>query len=548
MTSLFALRALLFAGELLTGSTLVTVLAWGLAAQKNASARHLVWVSAFGALLLLPVLMAVVPSPLRILLPAEAQDIPLQALNGSMRAVVLPDSATNGISLDARNVALLLAALWLVGVLLLALRFAAAGLCLAALRRRSRPFALPPEELPRIASSRRECELRLSDSETGPITWGVFRPVILLPRTAVFWQRERMSAVLLHELAHIRRRDGLAQALSHAVCALYWPNPLVWMAARRLRREAEIAADDAALISGLKPSRYAGELLQLAAEFRSRRPAFSLSLFMAERSALEARVESVLAPNALRTGTTATDVVQACSLGIVAAAVVAFACPSLALAQVSTPATPLAQTAPPAPPAPPTPPAPPIPEIPAPPAPPEPPAAPVQTAAGQVAVVQADRRERISRKCLHAAIERAMREARVAIAHAQIDKAAVKANEEAMRAVGEEQPEIATATARAKRELREAMARARPEFERAIAEARAGEAAARVAQVAAPQIDAAVNAALATARDELAKANIDAKIDARVDEALKRAEIRIEAIHPRFELRDAPAQAAPGSD
>ena len=108
--------------------------------------------------------------------------------------------------------------------------------------------------------------------------------------------------MLLHELAHIRRRDSLANALSHAACALYWPNPLVWIAAARLRREAEIAADDAVINAGIRPSTYASELLALAQEFRARQTAFAgMAFFMAQPSSLEARVESVFThPNSVR--------------------------------------------------------------------------------------------------------------------------------------------------------------------------------------------------------------------------------------------------------
>jgi hypothetical protein len=208
-----------------------------------------------------------------------------------------------------------------------ALRLAIAMACLASLKRRSRPHALAPEHEPNVAASAQECELRLSDRDTGPISWGIFRPVILLPKSAISWPRERLHAVLLQELAHIRRRDSFVQALSHAACAFYWPNPLVWLAAKKLRSEAELAADDAAISAGLKPSDYAGELLRLAHEFRAQNSALtSVAFFMASPSALEERVESVLSPNQIRSGVTTMDVLKITSVGLVAAAAIAFAC------------------------------------------------------------------------------------------------------------------------------------------------------------------------------------------------------------------------------
>ena len=552
MTPLFALRTLLFAGELLAGSTIIMSSAWLLASQKRASARHLAWTGAFGAVLILPLLAAIVPSPLRILLPAPPEAIPVQSLSEAASAATLPLPADSGITLDPANIALMLGGVWLLGIVVLALRFAVSAFCLAALRRRSRPFALAPEDLPRIAATRRECELRLSGSESGPITWGVFFPVILLPRNAVFWPRERLHAVLLHELAHIRRRDSLVQVLSLFVCTLYWPNPLVWLGARALRRDAEMAADDAALCAGVKPSTYAGELLALAAEFRTRAPAVSaLSLFMAAPSSLEARVESVLEPSTLRTGVTNMDVIRITALGLVAAGAVAFACPSLAQDTQAMPPSvdtaPLPPVAPPAPPAAGTPPAPEAPAAPEAPVAPAPPSS--DDVAANSAHIHVHGLTRADRARIHNAIVRAQREAREAVARAkpEIDRAIAQARtgEEAMRAVREAQPQINAAVTRATREAQEAMERAKPEIAQAIEDAKISEHAAEAVRAAEPSIDAAmdqamakydsrkvrmqVDQALAQAREEIARAHIDAKIEDRVNKALERAERKLEA-------------------
>ena len=195
MSSFFALRALLFAGELLAGSMLIMLLAWAATTQKAASARHLIWTGAFSAVLLLPVLAVAVSSPLRILLPAPQAFRLTQTLQDATVAVMPPSAATSGISLDPSTIVLALGTLWLIGVSALALRFAIGMLCLAALKRRSRLYAVPPDNLPKVAATRRECELRLSDSEHGPIAFGVFNPVILLPKDAVSWPRERVHAV-----------------------------------------------------------------------------------------------------------------------------------------------------------------------------------------------------------------------------------------------------------------------------------------------------------------------------------------------------------------
>ena len=136
--------------------------------------------------------------------------------------------------------------------------------------------------------------LLLGDADSVPMTWGVWRPVVLLPEGALEWAPWRLEAVLRHELGHVRRRDYPAQAGAHLACALYWFNPLVWIAAHRLCVEREHACDDLVLAGGHDPADYAADLLQLARAFRSHGRADVAALGMARPAHLKDRLVAML--------------------------------------------------------------------------------------------------------------------------------------------------------------------------------------------------------------------------------------------------------------
>ena len=142
---------------------------------------------------------------------------------------------------------------------------------------------------------RRSPALLASDHVTVPFTSGILRPVVVVPTSALTtWTDERIRVVLLHELAHVRRRDCLVQAMSQVACAAYWFNPLTWVAARRLRAERERACDDLVLEAGLRGADYAQHLLDIARTVTSRRSLSAAALAMARPSELEGRLLAIL--------------------------------------------------------------------------------------------------------------------------------------------------------------------------------------------------------------------------------------------------------------
>jgi hypothetical protein len=106
--------------------------------------------------------------------------------------------------------------------------------------------------------------------------------------------------MLIHELAHIRRRDCLTQIVGLLACVLYWFNPLVWLASRQMRVERERACDDQVLVTGVKASSYARNLMRVARSYGALRPSLAVGLGMARRSRISERLEAVLDPKRRR--------------------------------------------------------------------------------------------------------------------------------------------------------------------------------------------------------------------------------------------------------
>jgi hypothetical protein len=126
------------------------------------------------------------------------------------------------------------------------------------------------------------------------VTWGLVRPKVILPATSGEWSDERARVVMSHELAHIRRGDWIVQLSAEVLRAVYWFNPLMWVACRRLRLESEQACDDEVMSHGVKGTDYATHLVELARSLNHRRHTWFPAPAMARPSSLERRVRAML--------------------------------------------------------------------------------------------------------------------------------------------------------------------------------------------------------------------------------------------------------------
>jgi beta-lactamase regulating signal transducer with metallopeptidase domain len=181
-----------------------------------------------------------------------------------------------GASVWTRLSSLLLAAtlVWLVGAGVIASRLARAYVQSRRIVAASEPVT-DPAQLNLLEHCRRSMRVSrvvalrrapASGEEHGACVAGVFQPVIVLSRDDAGLSTAELRSVLLHELAHVRRWDLLTGWLWGVALALHWFNPLVWTAAACMRRDREVACDQAALEALASPERlgYGRTLVKIA--------------------------------------------------------------------------------------------------------------------------------------------------------------------------------------------------------------------------------------------------------------------------------------------
>ena len=306
-------------------------------------------------LLALPVIMNVLPAIDLALLPPSSLAVPSRLeTTGSV-----PAAGTVSSTLRWPPSVQVIGGLWLLGVV------AIVGQLLLGLRtllrwtREGRPVTcgdwlapledLSPADRPRLVSN---------DRVASPLSWGV-APGIVLVNSGALSERHAASAIMAHELAHLRRHDWVFLVLSRLALALFWFNPLVWRLHAVLAERSEEAADAAALET-VDRIHYARALVRLATNpaprlvIRRLAPRGAATAMAADARTLKTRIACIMIdmPARRRPLTVA--------LTIAALAVVATPLAAVGLSRQD-------WVAPPAPPAP----APAVPPV-APPAPPEP--------------------------------------------------------------------------------------------------------------------------------------------------------------------------------
>ncbi len=312
-------------------SLVILAVAWGVTMiwrRGNPAARHLVWTATFMCLLVLPFFGRLTPSwraPVWVDPAALNRHLPesLQfVLNGSTpqpaepitpmverkTAAPLSQPPSPTPALDRRRAVTwgeMTTAIWLAGVAIGLMRILTGQIRLHRLAQSMRVSdnlgqLQTVREMQSDFRLKRPVQLLIGAGLATPMTWGIRRPVVVLPAEAEAWTDERLRIVLRHELAHIRRWDCLTQEIARVGCALYWFNPLTWLAAQQMRAEREKACDDFVLNAGARPSEYAGHLVEIARRYAAAAHCGG-TVPMARPSGLEQRVAAILDERRQRT-------------------------------------------------------------------------------------------------------------------------------------------------------------------------------------------------------------------------------------------------------
>jgi beta-lactamase regulating signal transducer with metallopeptidase domain len=288
------------------GVAVAAMAAVALALTRRAAVRYVVALVALAAMVAAPVVTFAVlqgggspdESTMVFADPSSPAELHVAPIGSHARGAVTGKGAAIGLS--ATSLVWLVQA-WFAGVLLFSMRTAGGLLVIARLRRRE---AIPVSEKllalclslqERLGLTRiiRYCESVQLDA---PAVAGWLRPVVFLPATALTGLSEaQLETVIAHELAHVRRLDGLVNLFQIAAETLLFYHPGVWWISRRVRVEREHCCDDVAIALCGNAVEYA-RALTLMEEWRS-----APSLVMAvNRSPLAGRIARLLGIGTLK--------------------------------------------------------------------------------------------------------------------------------------------------------------------------------------------------------------------------------------------------------
>jgi TonB family protein len=210
-------------------------------------------------------------------------------------AATVPTSAP-----PSRSSGEVLILLLIAGAAVRAAWLAMGALAIRRLRRGAAPLAPMPPGI-------REAQLRVgargdilvSDRATGPMTFGLFRPVVLLPADVGEMAPHIQEAIAYHELIHVRRRDWINELFEEGVRTILWFHPAVWWLIGRIRLSREQVVDEAVIRFTQSRERYVDALLVVA--LRKSPMTLAPAPTFLRRSLLKARVLHIMQESTMTT-------------------------------------------------------------------------------------------------------------------------------------------------------------------------------------------------------------------------------------------------------
>ena len=281
---------------------------------KSPALRHLLW----AIVLLKPLVSIAVSSPYTLFTPFVPLVEPSQDTLAfspveypTVQVASSPTIATSSVPLTTAGWGVIF---WIVGAALLIGRILIGYGIVWCLRQQAQvqhdgPLFDALQQARRTLDCYPKVEVAISPSISSPMALGILRPIIVFPSDlAEKLSADKLSLILMHELAHVRRWDNLTRLLHRLVSAVLFFHPAVWLCGRMLRQEAEQACDDLVVCSTGRSEAYARGLAHVAERATHLNPLISriptMNAFAAE-SDLALRIRRTLGGGARRMGTRA---------------------------------------------------------------------------------------------------------------------------------------------------------------------------------------------------------------------------------------------------
>jgi beta-lactamase regulating signal transducer with metallopeptidase domain len=320
-----------------TGAAITALAALVLRLWKplDAAARYAVWYAALIAVALAPFGASFALAHVRVVhasatIAAPAGGPPVRIVHDERSAAAMGRVMPRARIAVPPLLAFGAAALWLLVVLAGAVRFVAGALALARLKRDALPLAperraaLPLWRAHAGASGARRARLCVSDRVEVPVAVGLFDGMVVLPQHVLDdFEPGDVDRFVLHELAHLERRDDWTTVVQRLVQIVMCFNPAVHVIARRLDLEREIACDDRVVAATSDVRSYAVGLTRMAESTAWPHRGIAAPAIFVTRHQLSLRVEELLTHRrtfARRAAVAPAAVALAASLGVVALA------------------------------------------------------------------------------------------------------------------------------------------------------------------------------------------------------------------------------------